>query len=83
MTKEIAKNWLKLLLGGLLCFGTSLMGFVTAYYYSWRITAPGLPVEMVSEYDSIARAVGLMSIALFMLSLVLIPVAIWRKKSTR
>jgi membrane-anchored protein YejM (alkaline phosphatase superfamily) len=66
--------WISGLLG--LLFG--MAGLVTAYYYSWRLTAPGLPVEMRPSYESMAKNIGLVSLSMSLISLVLIGFGFWR-----
>jgi hypothetical protein len=66
------------LLLGLLGLALAVAGFVFAYYYSWRLTAPGLPVEMRPSYESLAKTVGLGSLALAAVSVVLIGFGIRR-----
>ena len=62
----------------------SLLGLVTAYYYSWRLTAPGLPAGMVPEYELLARRIGFFSLGLLVLSLVLIGLGLnrWMRRAT-
>ncbi len=71
------KRGFRLLLIGVLSLSASLVGLFTAYYYSWRITVPGLPVDMAEKYDTIARVLGISSLVVFAVSLGLIGIGFW------
>jgi hypothetical protein len=72
------------LVPGVLGLLLALAGLVTAYYYSWRLTAPGLPVEMRPSYELMAKSIGFTSLAVGVVSLVLIGLGIrrWSKRKS-
>ena len=37
----------------------AVTGLAFAYYYAWRLTAPGLPVEMRPRYEALSMSIGL------------------------
>jgi hypothetical protein len=72
------KSGKALLLLGLLSLALAVTGLVFAYYYSWRLTAPGLPVEMRPRYETLSMSIGLTSLAVTVASLVAIGFGVWR-----
>lgn len=50
----------------------AVTGLVFAYYYAWRLMAPGLPVEMRPRYETLSMSIGLTSLAVTVASLVAI-----------
>ena len=78
VARSRGKSGKALVIPGLLGLLLSLAGLVTAYYYSWRLTAPGLPVEMRPSYETLAKSIGLTSLAVVAASLVLIGFGIRR-----
>ncbi len=71
---------------GLLGILLGLAGLVTSYYYAWRLTAPGLPIEMRPRYEALSKSIGLTSLAVVAVSLVLIGFGIrrwYRNRSLR
>ena len=77
------KSGFRLLVAGVLSLCASLTGLLTAYYYSWRITVPGLPVEMVEKYDNISRVLGISSLIIFAVSLGLIGMGFWYRRQLK
>ncbi len=57
---------------GVLCLCLSAVGLVIAYYYSWRITAPGLPAAVAPKYELLSKSVGLVSLGMLAVSIVVI-----------
>jgi hypothetical protein len=47
------------------CLMLSFVGFFYAYYYSWLLTTPGVPVEAQQRYELWSRLIGMPSVALF------------------
>lgn len=54
---------------GMLCLCLSAVGLVISYYYSWRITTPGLPAAVVPKYEYLSKSVGLGSLGMLALSI--------------
>lgn len=67
------RRWTPIVLAlGVLFLCLSLGGLVTAYYYSWRLTAPGLPAAAAPRYELFSKYIGLSSLGLLAVSIVLI-----------
>ena len=77
------KRGFRLLVIGALSLSASLIGLYTAYYYSWRITVPGLPVDIVEKYDTISRVLGISSLVIFAVSLGLLGMGLWYRRQPR
>lgn len=52
------------------CLVLSFVGLFYAYYYSWLLSTPGVPIEMQRRYDWLSRVIGMPSMALFLAALI-------------
>lgn len=67
-------------IAGILIFCASLAGLFCAYYYSWRISVPGVSQEIIERDDLIARVLGETSLVFLGLSLAMMVLSVWQKR---